>query len=80
MPNTLLLKNIPDDIYERLRMAAQRHRRSLDKEVLVRLEAALPSARGLACERLARARQLRVGLGAEFNAADIDTFKKQGRP
>ncbi len=35
MPTTLTLKNIPDDIYERLRATPEIHRRSLNSEAIV---------------------------------------------
>lgn len=81
MPTTLTLKNIPDAVYERLKAAAEAHRRSLNSEAIVCLEnALLPSA--VAPEaRLARARQLREGLsGQRFAAAEIDELKRGGRP
>lgn len=81
MPTTLTLKNIPDDIYERLKAAAETHRRSLNSEAIVCLEAVLAPTRPATAERLARARQLRAELApAKFRARDIDAMKKQGRP
>ncbi len=80
MPTTLTLKNIPDDVYERLRVAAALHRRSLNSEAIVCLESVLTPIKIVPGERLARARQLRAGLSAEFGAHDIDALKKQGRP
>jgi plasmid stability protein len=81
MPATLTLKNIPDEIYDRLKAAAETHRRSLNGEVIVCLETVLAPTRVLVSERLARARQLRTELApAKFRARDIDTLKKQGRP
>ena len=41
MPTTLTLKNIPDEVYNRLRRAAETNRRSLNSEAIVRLEATL---------------------------------------
>ena len=79
MPTTITLKNIPDDVYERLRVAAELHRRSLNSEAIVCLETVLTPTRIAPGERLARARQLRAGLSAEFRARDIDALKKQGR-
>lgn len=79
MPTTLTLKNIPDNIYQRLKTMAQAHRRSLNREAIVCLETALIPATLATQERLARARALRAGLGAQFHAADIDAFKQQGR-
>jgi plasmid stability protein len=81
MPTTLTLKNIPDELYERLRLAADAHRRSLNSEALVCLETVLAPARVASDERLARARRLRAELApAKFRARDIDALKKQGRP
>ena len=41
MPTTLTLKNIPDMVYERLKMSAQAHCRSLNNEAIVCLESVL---------------------------------------
>jgi len=80
VPTTLTLKNIPDNIYERLRVAAETHRRSLNSEAIVCLETVLAPTRISASERLAKARQLRAGLSAKFRARDVDALKQQGRP
>ena len=40
----LTLKNIPDTLHKRLKESAAVHRRSLNSEILVRLEEALQSA------------------------------------
>jgi len=81
MPTTLTLKNIPDAVYERLKAAAATHRRSLNSEAIVCLEAVLLPTRMAAGERLARARELRAALPqGEFRARDIDAAKRLGRP
>ena len=81
MPTTLTLKNIPDDVYERLKVAAKMHRRSLNSEALVCLETVLTPTKTVPSERLARARQLRADLGkTKFRVREIDTMKRQGRP
>jgi antitoxin FitA len=81
MPTTLTLKNIPDEIYERLKAAAQAHRRSLNSEAIVCLESALMPGQMAPAERIARARALRASLPAgQFSAEDIDAFKQAGRP
>ncbi len=80
MPTTLTLKNIPDAVYEQLKASAQLHRRSMNSEAIVCLEAALVPARVAPTERLARARELRAALKpAKFLAHDIDTLKREGR-
>jgi plasmid stability protein len=81
MPTTLTLKNIPDAVYERLKLSAQAHRRSMNSEAIVCLEAGLLPAKVAPAERLARARELRAGLPkGKFRARDIDAQKREGRP
>ncbi len=81
MATTLTLKNIPNHVYERLKLQAQKHRRSLNSEAIVCLESVLAPPKIAAGERLARARTLRAGLSnSKFRARDIDSLKRQGRP
>jgi antitoxin FitA len=80
MPTTLTLKNIPDAVYDRLKASAELHRRSMNSEAIVCLEAVLAPTRVTSVERLARARELRAALKPEkFSARDIDAFKRAGR-
>ena len=80
MPTTLTLKNIPDEVYQRLKASAETHRRSLNSEAIVCLESVLIPGRVAASERLARARALRAALPkAKFRAKDIDGYKREGR-
>ena len=79
MPTTLTLKNVPDELYERLKWLAERHRRSINSEVIVSLESLLLPHRVTAAERLARAKVLRAPLEGRFKAKQIDDFKKAGR-
>lgn len=53
MPTTLTLKNIPDEVYERLKASAETHRRSVNSEAIVCLESVLLPDRMAASERLA---------------------------
>lgn len=80
MPTTLTLKNIPDEVYERLKASADTHRRSLNSEAILCLESVLLPGRINPDERLARARTLRAALGpARFKPSDIDALKRAGR-
>lgn len=80
MSTTLTLKNIPDAVYERLKLAAEQHRRSLNSEAIVCLEAALLRERPSTGERLARARHLRAEWSGEpVEQGDLDQFKQAGR-
>ena len=44
MPS-LTIKNVPDDLYKRLKESANEHRRSVNSEVIICLERALRSRR-----------------------------------
>ena len=80
MPTTLTLKNIPDDVYIRLRASAESHRRSLNSEAIVCLESVLLPGKVMPAERLTRARALRASLPtARFCARDVDAMKREGR-
>jgi antitoxin FitA len=40
--NTLVLRNVPDGVYRRLKAVAACHRRSMNQEAILALEAGLP--------------------------------------
>ncbi len=81
MPTTLTLKNIPDAVYDRLKLAAGMHRRSLNSEAIVCLESVLMPTKMMPSERIARARELRAALPTgKFRALDIDAAKREDRP
>lgn len=80
MPTTLTLKNIPDEVYQRLKASAETHRRSLNSEAIVCLETVLLPGRIGPAERLARARALRAALPkGKFKAREMDVMKREGR-
>lgn len=80
MPTTLTLKNIPDEVYQRLKASAEANRRSLNSEAIVCLESVLVCGRIDPGERLARARALRAALPKnKFKVRDMDAMKREGR-
>ena len=80
MTTTLTLKNLPDALYDRLKLYAEAHRRSMDSEAIMRLKAALLPNRTDPTERLVRARALPVALPeGTFRAGDIDAMKRERR-
>jgi antitoxin FitA len=77
---TLTVKNIPDDLYQKLKSVAAINRRSLNNEIIVCIENAVVSRRIDIAEALESARLLRR-LTAD-NPIDDDTFnqaKAEGR-
>ena len=78
---TLTLKNIPEDLYDRLKEAARAHRRSLNSEILYCVERMLVPYRIDVSEHLAIARKLREKTAA-YSLTDelVDAAKNDGRP
>lgn len=78
---TLTLKNLPEALHARLAASAKLHRRSLNNEAIVCLEAGLGATPPPVEQRLAEIRALRETLPPQtFDALDIDTCKREGRP
>ena len=72
MPATITLKNIPDSIHSALKRAAEANHRSLNGEVIARLEQTLGQPQNRASEHLARAREL----SESFSKAAIQKMQK----
>lgn len=75
---TLTLKNIPDELHARLKESAERNRRSLNSEILVRLESAFTAP---LVDSREEARRLKAFTDRQpfLDHALIDSFKRQGR-
>ena len=79
MPVSLTIKNIPDDLYLRLKQAAESNHRSMNGQAIVSLDGALTQPKQSAEEWLAGVDALRQSIGKKFKAGDIDRFKRAGR-
>ena len=81
MPTTITLKGIPDDVYVQLKSSAEANRRSLNSEAIACLETVLLPKKTTALEHVVAARSVRNSLKrAPFKPADIERFKRAGRP
>lgn len=81
MGMSITLKNIPDDIYDSLRSAAQAHHRSLNSEIIACLERVLMPTKTTNEAHLAKARDIRDELkGKKFKVADIQKAINRDRP
>jgi antitoxin FitA len=81
MPS-LTIKNLPATVYERLKEDAARHRRSLNSEVIARLEQAVlttPVDPDAFLSGLAALRQ-RLGLRTPLTEVLLDEARREGRP
>ena len=77
---TLTIKNLSDDLHHRLRERAQRHRRSLNQEVLAALEQTVRSEPIDAQEFVERIRRHRPERHERFTAEDFGAAEESGRP
>ncbi len=78
---TLTLKNIPDELYARLKAAAQTHHRSLNSEILYCVERTLGCHQIDIYEHVAIARALRVKTAAHpITDDELNAAKREGRP
>lgn len=77
----ITLKNVPDPLYERLKEVAAERRRSLNSEIIVRLERSLGAAPVDADALLARARAIRERLEVPYLTDDaLREARDEGRP
>ena len=80
MPTNLTLKGVPDEVYEQLKQAATVNHRSLNSEIIARLESQLLTRRMSAQDHLSAIRATRARLSsANFDHEDIDKIKREGR-
>lgn len=80
MPTTLTLKNIPDEIYERLKASAKVHGRTMSNEAIMCLEIFLLPAQISASERLVRIRDIRAAASTKnIDHRHVDEFKRGSR-
>ena len=75
---TLTLKNIPDELHALLKKSAERNRRSLNSEILVRLESAFTAP---VVDIREHARDLKAFTDAQpmIDHALVDRYKRHGR-
>ena len=78
---TITVKNIPAELYERLKLAAAGNRRSINSEMLVCIERAVGSHRVDIEATLDRARAVRERTAAyRISDEEISQAKASGRP
>ena len=78
---SITVKNIPDDIYQRLKTAAKTHRRSINSELINCLETVLKPNRIRTEERLERLRAIRPAISSQaVSSEDISKAINDGRP
>lgn len=78
---TITVKNIPDDVYQRLKAAAQSNRRSINSEVIWRIEQSLGGRTASPETLLTEARELRrLTENHPVSNKMFNQAKQEGRP
>lgn len=78
---TITLKNVPEELYERLKARALRNRRSLNTEAIRCLESAVKGPARNSEELLERVARFRESLGSlHVTDEDLNKAKNWGRP
>jgi plasmid stability protein len=80
MATNFTLKNIPEDLYKKVKERAERNHRSINGEIISIINAAMASKHSSADEILARARAVRAQTGGFLTDDFINQAKREGRP
>lgn len=76
------IRDIPDDVYQRVAQAAKANRRSINSEIICSLESMFPSSKLDKEVFMAEVRQLRSELSDKIYLTDeiIEAAKSEARP
>ena len=77
---TITVKGIPDELYKRLKAVAQMNHRSVNGEIISRIERSLMPQRVPASQLLERVRRLHESFGGRtLELRQIDEARREGR-
>jgi len=80
MPTNITIRNIPDEIYERIKQQADLHHRSINSEVIVYLKKMVKTHRRDPDQIIARAKKLKQKANGALSIKQIQEAIDQGRP
>lgn len=80
MPTNITIRNIPDDVYEKLKQRAELHQRSINSEVIFYLRQIVSSHRPDPEQIIARAKKLKSTAKVSLTLQEIQNAIDQGRP
>lgn len=79
MPS-ITVKNIPEDIYDRVREQAKAHHRSINSEIIACLEQTVKSQQVSTDDILQEARRLRKKAKGSLSSQEVESAINEGRP
>ena len=78
---TITLKNIPAELHRELKKRAEEHHRSLNKEIIATLRSAASGTHRVDVAAMIReARAARAKFTRQISDAEINAWKRAGRP
>lgn len=80
MPTNITIRDIPDEVYEKLKQQAELHQRSINSEVIFYLKQMVRSHRPDPDQVIARAKKLKLQAKGSLTLQDIQQAIDQGRP
>jgi plasmid stability protein len=80
MPTNITIRNIPDEVYAKIKKRADLHHRSINSEVIVYLEKLVQSNRRDPDQVIARAKKLKQKAKGTLSMDEIQQAIDQGRP
>ena len=81
MATTITVKGIPEDLYQKLKAAAEANHRSINSEIINLIERSLTPRRLSAGELLERARRLHESFrGRTIALSELEDARREGRP
>lgn len=80
MPTNITIRDIPDEVYEKLKQQAELHHRSINSEVIFYLQQMVQSHRPDPDQVIARAKKLKQQAKDSLSMQQIQQAIDQGRP
>ena len=80
MPTNITIKGIPDEVYQKLKLQAEKNHRSVNSEVIMTLKNSLHSKRHDPEVLIDRARKLKKRAKGSLTIDEIQDAIDQGRP
>ncbi len=80
MPTNITIKGIPDEVYQKLKLQAEKHHRSVNSEVIMTLKRSLQSKKYDPDILIDRARKLKMRSKGSLSIEEIQQTIDQGRP
>jgi plasmid stability protein len=80
MPTNITIRDIPDDIYQRIKRQAELHHRSINSELIVSLKRSVKAYRKNPDQVIAKAKKLKQKAKGSLSMDEIQEAIDRGRP